>query len=316
MKLIPEQVAYLREKVKLLKTKNKEYYNYFGDNEFVPNLDKLAKYEQILKTSEYVKDINVNKVDIGTKFEIRFSDSSDIRKYTLVENTIGVNPSEGYISINSPLGESIYGKSEDEKFEYTTIKHNRISKVSGSIVGIDTSKKSYLQYINNVPYENRVCNADNVASKQLESIDAEKCFISSSQKELLMEEAERLANNGNYKERLTTVKKLLEESKVAKLPNNETIGIGTCFSIMTFDKNTGVETKRFELINRAVSDELENEYLEVSSPLGSRVLGLSNNDEVVFRENNSWVSGVVYDIDNGKKHLKTTDPLTYRRCKF
>ena len=31
-----------------------------------------------------------------------------------------------------------------------------------------------------------------------------------------MEEAERLANNGDYKERLTTVKKLLEESKVAK----------------------------------------------------------------------------------------------------
>ncbi len=60
-----------------------------------------------------------------------------------------------------------------------------------------------------------------------------------------------------------------------------------------------VEVRRFEMINSAVSTELDRNYIERISNLGSKLYGLSENDEFIVRIGNSnFISGIVFDIEN------------------
>ena len=56
------------------------------------------------------------------------------------------------------------------------------------------------------------------------------------------------------------------------------------------------------MINLAVSDELDSEYVERITPLGMAVLGLKDGDEFKYFTKHGWVTGYVYDIQNVKEN--------------
>ena len=115
------------------------------------------------------------------------------------------------------------------------------------------------------------------------------------------------------KGRLKQIKKLLSEAKVASLPNDNCIGIGSQFSI-AINTNQKSKTLRVEFIRQAVSNELKDEYIEEISPMGTRLLGLTEGDTAYYISPvKGHVSGTVFDIDNVQKQVKTNDATTYQR---
>ena len=74
-----------------------------------------------------------------------------------------------------------------------------------------------------------------------------------------------------------------------------------------------------EIINQAVSTELNTDYVEAISPLGQEIIGLKNNQMFDYRylstlDNNTLVgTGVVYDINNNMNETLAKDPLTYQK---
>ena len=81
---------------------------------------------------------------------------------------------------------------------------------------------------------------------------------------------------------------------------------------MIFTKD-GVKTRRSEIIQKAVSYELSTDYIEACSPLGVKIMGLTNNSEFVYRTQYESYSGIIYDIDNHEKANKTTNPMIYQK---
>lgn len=129
----------------------------------------------------------------------------------------------------------------------------------------------------------------------------------------LYSEEERQKKLSSLYSKLAYVNKMLKNSKLAEPPQDETIGIGSHVSIMTFTKEK-TETRRVEIIQQAVSYELEPTYVEAISPLGVQLLGLKNNEEFIYRKNGTPITGIVYDIDNTKQASRTT-PLNYQKSK-
>ena len=115
--------------------------------------------------------------------------------------------------------------------------------------------------------------------------------------------------------RIQWIKKTIGTRKVAQLPTDGSIGVGTAFSIMFFGEER-VTTKRVEMINQAVGDELTDNYVERVSPLGSQIYGLKEQEEfIVFVNGYQSLTGIVYDIDNQLERQQTTSPLAYQKRK-
>lgn len=118
--------------------------------------------------------------------------------------------------------------------------------------------------------------------------------------------------------RLGRVNKLLSESRIATPPTDGTIGIGSKVSIMTFEDGQ-IQNRRVEIINQAVSTELNTDYVEVISPLGQKIIGLKNNQMFDYRyfsnlDNNTLVgNGVVYDINNNMNETLAENPTAYQK---
>lgn len=118
--------------------------------------------------------------------------------------------------------------------------------------------------------------------------------------------------------RLGIVNKMLRESKIIEPPSDDTIGIGSKVSIITFEDGQ-IQNRRVEIINQAVSTELNTDYVEAISPLGQEIMGLTNNQMFDYRyfsilDNNTLMgTGAVYDINNNMKEELTTDPTTYQK---
>lgn len=114
--------------------------------------------------------------------------------------------------------------------------------------------------------------------------------------------------------RLDTINHLLDTSiKNEVVPDEKKVGIGSHVSIMTFDAD-GSHNRRVEVIQKAVSYELETDYVEASSPLGVKIMGLTENEEFLcFTQSGKYYTGIVYDIDNRKNAARTTSPLIYQK---
>ena len=88
--------------------------------------------------------------------------------------------------------------------------------------------------------------------------------LTRSQKELLNLEAEVLAKgprNIEVAKRLSVIKNLLAE-ETAIAPSDDTIGVGSIVTISYTTKDGQVKDGTYEYINRSVSLELDNEYIE------------------------------------------------------
>lgn len=118
--------------------------------------------------------------------------------------------------------------------------------------------------------------------------------------------------------RLGIVNKLLSEAKIAQPPVDNTVGIGSKVSIVTFE-NGNIQNRRVEVINHAVSTELNTDYVEAISWLGEQIMGLQENqcfNYGYFSTLYNKVSksdGTVYDINNNMQEPLAKDPLAYQK---
>ena len=97
--------------------------------------DKAVKDEikKIFARSELVTSVNTDKVDIGTVTTVIID--KEVYEVVLVEtNVIPVSTSYGFVSLESPLGNAIYGLSVGDTFSYPVEKEI----VSGAVVALNS----------------------------------------------------------------------------------------------------------------------------------------------------------------------------------
>ena len=120
--------------------------------------------------------------------------------------------------------------------------------------------------------------------------------------------------------RLGIVSRLLKNAKVVMPPCDDTIGVGSKVSVMTFEDGK-VQNRRVEVINQAVSSELNSDYVEIISPLGQEIVSLSNNQRFTYNYYSNLMKrvvqgeGIVYDICNNTLEKLISNPLTYQKRK-
>lgn len=94
--------------------------------------------------------------------------------------------------------------------------------------------------------------------------------------------------------------------------NGEKIDIGSHVSLIC--NETG-ESKRVELIQRAVSLELDTNYLEVDSPIGRQIVGLTEESSVLVSQEGAVYTVFAFDIDNSKDASRISDLKFYQKLK-
>ena len=165
MKLTLEQEENIKEKITILEEKIKNYENYMiqkntesieDTNGLRYNRDdsvetsyslitnQLKEYKEALEIAEIIKIPSTDRIDVGTKFVVNFSDSNELELLTLVENGFGINMCGKYVSISSPLGKNLIGKTTGDTFNY---KMDNI--ISGKIIEIIKNYEDYIQGTNN-----------------------------------------------------------------------------------------------------------------------------------------------------------------------
>lgn len=342
MILIPEQVSILREEQRRLKEKLDGYQDYFGTvavvgaattgtsqvgdditlDQYQMDLQKMREITDLLETGQYLINRPTEAVGIGTKFTVRFDfddDDEEISEWMLVDNSYGAGVKNHFTSKSSDFGQAILGKKVGESFEYKIASTN--ATIKGQLLEIEKDPQAYIHFIREKKHQNRICAGEKkkiqeaIASKNQAAYEERKT-LTPSQMELLREEADSLMKNKPLtpaeKSRLGNINHLLKNASLATLPADDTIGIGSNFSLLMFDGNE-TRIKRLEMINRAVSTELDSEYVERISPLGSQVFGLKNNDEFIVRSGNTYYTGIVFDIDNHAEQMKTNNATTYQK---
>ena len=309
MKLIPEQIINLRNK--LLREEdplisdylndlkeNKaddmfkiKYADYVSENLYNMNRVNNYKIKQLLETSEYVFERDIEKINIGTRFIIRDEEYDEDEEYTLVETIDGLETNEKFISTSSPMGMSLLGKKEGELVEYET----PYGKIKIKIKEIEKRQEEYIKPIRQQ------------GKSVIEDENDQFSSISTTQNYLLLTELNKLLKNANTRNleetkiRINTIKELLNRKKENGTEDN-TIGIGTIFSIKL---DNGVSIENIEMINRAYSDEFDDEYIERISPLGEKIFGLSENDTFNIKIGENEINGYVYNIKNSLTKNKT-----------
>ena len=112
--------------------------------------------------------------------------------------------------------------------------------------------------------------------------------------------------------RLNKVNNILSNATIITPPTDDKIGIGSKVSIMTFE-NGEVQTKRVEVIIKAVSSEDTRSYIEATSSLGAAIIGRKNNEKFNYYDNEIVCDAIVFDINNNDYDTLAKDPLTYQK---
>lgn len=340
MILIPEQISYLRNQIKITKENIRSYNDYLSSKDITSGdyssrafigdsvLDdqyslERKKYHDIiyaLENADYKRERSTDVIDIGTKFTVEFDGDYEHDEILLVEGVDGLTISggDGFVSLNSLLGQNVIGKKEGEHFEYTVITGRMPTdkrKVSGTIKSIVKDPKAYASFIREKRKSDRISKIykarrhellSNPTKENLEELESYNT-ISLSQRLLLLIEAERLSKYGkdrNAVNRMTVVKRLLSESHIAKPLDDGTIGVGTKFELK-YNKDGKIETLTGEMINQAVTDEVDTDYVERISPLGQQIYGLRVGDPFTFRDGNKVYKGSVAAVEIAQQPQET-----------
>ena len=340
MILIPEQISYLRNQIKITKENIRSYNDYLSSKDITSGdyssrafigdsvLDdqyslERKKYRDImyaLENADYKRERSLDVIDIGTKFTVEFDGDYEHDEILLVEGVDGLTISggDGFVSLNSLLGQNVIGKKEGEHFEYTVITGRMPTdkrKVSGTIKSIVKDPKAYASFIREKRKSDRISKIykarrhellSNPTKENLEELESYNT-ISLSQRLLLLIEAERLSKYGkdrNAVNRMTVVKRLLSESHIAKPLDDGTIGVGTKFELR-YNKDGQIETITGEMINQAVTDEVDTDYVERVSPLGQQIYGLRVGDPFTFRDGNKVYKGSVASVEIAQQPQET-----------
>ena len=248
-----------------------------GDNkyELYNKSNKIKNITEILTNNQILKEINLesDKIEIGKKFILQLDNSNDKKEFILVDKILDLD-SNNYISTNDYLGKQLFQKKENDKFSLDISTFLGHTNIEGKIVSIIKDSDKYLSFLRskNNTYVNE---------------------ITHSQKDLLLDEKLRLSNKLTElsdvdKIRIKFINILLKNATI-KESNASFIDVGTIFDIEFFHQ----KTQQYELINKAVSDELSDSYIEKDSELGSRIIGLSNNDYFSFETDKGTIDGKV-----------------------
>lgn len=332
MQLIPEQISILRKREKDLLGKYADYKDYLKDREIIGSeatsisqvgdsiietqyqrdLNELREIRKILETADYVTERPLDKIGIGTKFVIRFTGDTETNALMLTDFSSAVTGLYKLISTASPVGKAVMGKQAGEEFQTVIIDdRNRTRRVStGTIESIEISPAAYLHFIREKEFRLRRSKKDKADVKEIKQLPSteqqakieERFAITESQRSLLFLEKERLEREPNSGRRLWHVNKMLNTAPIATPPTDGTIGIGSTFDVVIGD-GENAETRHYELINRAVTDELEDVYIEKISSFGEKFYGLKTGDIVSFKQNRKTQTAKVINVDIPEKEI-------------
>ena len=130
---------------------------------------------------------------------MKFSDGSETKSLILTEFVHGISYGTDFVSIESPLGQAVIGKKAGEDFSYKVVigqgPRDRYN-ISGTIEGIITDPREYLQFITSRPEKNRISTQarnerHELMTAQTEEVQEElarRRKITSSQLQLLLHE--------------------------------------------------------------------------------------------------------------------------------
>jgi len=324
MKLIPEQILHLHDEIRRGRKRLKDYGAYFddlapidGDNTFrsqvgdyftdatfLAERKNLSEYEKILEASDILHERCFDHVDIGTKFRASFvDDPEDSVELFLVESRVGGKNDDDFVSCESPFGQAVLGAKEGDIVSYQVPR----GVIQIKIEKIFTDKKDYAAFLRDRPYGRRICESSQKEIKNAIQTSpeeyAKRLELSVSQRTMLLEELRRIETTADSVRdeasyfRAKAIRYYLDKCGCAFPTEDGTIGIGSRFDLVLYTKDGEVK-RNVELINRAVGDELVDEYVERISPLGLQLYGLREGDSFKFRQGNIFVVGCVHNIEN------------------
>lgn len=326
MRLIPEQVVGLRRAILEKRRSLDGYKDYLEDNRTtsIDDINRLRigdsftetgfsldrsdynRYTDILENAEIVDSPCLDYVDVGTKFIVVYDGEDEETTLTLVETAQFINSFNGFVSVDSPLGNAAKGHKDGDHCSFKVGDR----RIGFTIKAIDRNMDNYLRTINSVQKCDRRCRASEKEVKEaIESGDVlrqeELKALTHSQTVLLKSEYDRLrreamTNKSNsVVARMSNIKRLLETRRVVgPNPNSNTIDVGSLFSVKLTSSKGDLSFENVELINCAVSDEYSFEYMERIGAIGQAVKGLSEGDSFKVRIGNVHYTGVVYNINN------------------
>ena len=342
MKLVPEQISELRKEEKKAKEALSGYSDYLTskeitstegcpraligdsliDQQYSRDRQHSLEISTLLLDSDYVVERTTDKIDIGTKFVIEYAKDTESQTMLLTEHIFGLAYDSGFISIESPIGKAVRGKKEGDSFKAEVITGRLPSErrnILGKVIEIKSDPKDYLHFIRENKEKNRICtlareerkNLLNSTSTEAQEEYAKRQNITESQRQLLIIELTRLsrkASTSDVRARVAHIRRLLATTKVAIPPTDGTIGIGTSFDIFITDGEQS-ETRHYEMINRAVSDELEDAYVERIDTLGSKLYGLRQNDIIKYRKDGKTYKVAIMNVEVSNKEKDKNDSI-------
>ena len=339
MKLIPEQIIQIKKKIGELEKRVENYNDYYADrnttgaakspgNQYGDfftehGLDleffKLKKYREIIMGSEFVYERDYETVNCGTKFQYCFVDEpTEIEEGMLADSMIGLASHKGFISSSSKLGEAVLGKQVGSVCIYKGVEDFQVIRITG----IESNRYNYVNFIRSIPYNIRKCKQSRM-EMIMEKEENPDCYlrrkeITVSQLELLKEELERITNCINVKNitkikrRISEIKGYLKNREIAETCLDGTIGVGTKFKITFLNRDGSMITKELEMINVALGDELDSDYVERISRLGVAIYGLREGDTFSYNfKGVGNVSGYVHDIQTQKLNKASEKNIQY-----
>ena len=315
MILIPEQVKTIREEILRLSKKATEYEEYlkecpkstlvYGFVNYVDNtleVDKgnndkneLELYKDILTKSEFLIPKDSDTIDYGTRFTLKYDDTDEEETYTFVNNSIGLarscfNQDNGYISVDSLIGNELKGKRVNDDFSYKVHLKGRKDAITitGKVIDIIKRTNNDVNFIISRRKSYRISRCAKAMIKELNqgkmTDELSKLNeITLSQYELLKEEQERLRNS------------LI---KIRKYEDRIMVG-----SIIKLKSKKG-DIKEYTIVDK--SDYDANREINANTVMASRLFlkhkGDYFNDSCTHmvngkRVNNSYI-GEIIDIDN------------------
>lgn len=330
MKLVAEQIKYLRERKKELEDKRKDYKEYlqtrdrtgyddiglpqFGnfasDMEYRSYFKELEEIERTLESSEFLTERNFDFIDIGTLFTVTF-EGMDTEDILLVEKGIASHETR-MVSIESDLGKAVIGHKPGESLTYKVGATGRT--ISITIDDIKKLQNDYEHFIHtNGTSSNRMSKRVRKNLKELKENNPDEYMrrhmITPSQAHLAKEEIRRFKKNTKSNSEITRrtyLTKVINPENIIYPPTDDTIGIGSHVELLLQDEEGNVRELSFELINFAISTELSSHYVERITTLGNAIFGLRAEDTFsVIRKNKPRLKGIIKSVDN--KYIDTKE---------
>ena len=339
--LIPEQISILRKREQELLKVYEDYKDYLksreticsegvsisqvGDHitemQYQQDLTELDDVRDVLRRATYVTQRPIEEVGIGTKFILRFDGDDETNSVILTDCSYGMSKLYHLISKDSPVGAAVIGKKSQEPFSATVIDQRNNSKhtITGVVENIIADPNEYTHFIREKVNSCRICRAAKDERQRINALpleeqviaNQERTSITPSQLELLLLEKERLTSQRwtpSISGRLSEINKVLKNAKVVTPPTDGTIGIGTTFDLLIADGETAKDA-RYEMINHAVSHELDDSYIERISSLGYKLFGLKAGDSVSFIKNRKTYTAQVTNVVKPTKEMTPTQLL-------